>query len=71
MAAMDLFKHIIALLAILNYITQDMYLLFIETIFNADWLTRSVFITAVIFSVPQYMSDVNASLRNTILESTL
>jgi hypothetical protein len=68
---MDVIKHIVALLAIFNTFTQRFYLLVIEIIFNADWFIRFVFITAVIFSVPQYLGDVNQNLSNSILRSTI
>ena len=64
---MEMIKHIVAVLAIFDFFTQTLYLLVIEVIFNADWFIRFVFITAVIFSVPQYLGDVNQSLSNTLL----
>ena len=66
---MDVIKHIVALLAVFNIFTQSCYMLLIEIIYNADWFTRFVFITAVIFSVPQYLGDVNQNLRHAILGS--
>lgn len=66
---MDVIKHIVALLAIFNSFTQSVYMLIMEIIFNADWFIRFVFITAVIFSVPQYLGDVNQNLRNALLGS--
>jgi hypothetical protein len=64
---MDLFKHVIAFATIFNQVTQDWYLPIIESTFTVDWVVRSVFIIATIFSVPHSLSEANQSLRSTIL----
>lgn len=66
-ASMDVFKHIIAFLSIFGYFTQQIYFLIIEATFNADWFIRSVFIIATIFTVPQYLGDLNYNLYNYII----
>lgn len=66
---MEAFKHFIAFASIFDYVSQDWYLTFIQGIFSVDWIVRSVFIIATIFSVPHSLSVANSNLRNTILMS--
>jgi hypothetical protein len=60
--AMDVFKHIVAFLAVWGYLDQKTYLTIIQTIFTADWIGRSIFITATAFTVPQYLGNNNKAL---------
>ena len=60
--AMDVFKHIVAFLAVWGYLGQMTYLTLIQAIFTADWIGRSIFITATIFTVPAYLGNNNKVL---------
>ena len=60
--AMDVFKHIVAFLAVWGYLDQKTYLTIIQTIFTADWIGRSILITATAFTVPQYLGNNNKAL---------
>jgi hypothetical protein len=68
-AAMDVFKHVIAFLTIFGYFKQQIYFLIIEATFNADWFIRSIFIIATLFTVPQYLGDINFNLYSYIMLS--
>jgi hypothetical protein len=70
-AALDVFKHIIAFLAIFNSFTQEIYMLIVELTFTADWLIRFLFITSTIFTVPQYLGDNNSNLFKYIFAAPL
>lgn len=69
--AMDAFKHIVALITIFNFLTQEHYLIIIEIIFSMDWIIRFVFITAAMFKVPHFLWEANQDLRSTILQAAI
>ena len=68
---MDLIKHVTAFITIFDYLSQDHYLLIIEATFNADWVIRSIFITAAMFGVPRILWEANQNLRSAFLLSNL
>ncbi len=70
MLVIELFKHVVAFAAVFNQFSQEWYLYIIQGTYSVDWVVRSIFIIATIFSVPNLLSDANQGLRSTIMLPT-